>query len=167
MIAKVSFYAIRFILLSLFFSFYLIMISANADRIEEYLNPLKYFKPAVEKLNNGLYVGGYPNNKALLKLHKERGITRVISLLDPHFPLTRELVAYEKANCQAIGIEFVVVAAHDFTRYRDMLPVIEEILEEAPKVTYIHAYFMSKQLKTITAALSHDERQIPQKQDRQ
>jgi len=165
--SAIRFYGIRLILLSLFFSFYLIMIAINIDRIEEYLDPLASFKPDIVKIEEGVYVGGYPNEKVLRVLKSEKGVDRVVSLLDPHFPVTRELVAHEKQNCELLGIEFISLPAQDFPRYRDMLPVIDEILKKGKKVTYIHSYFMSDRLEKLTAALSHGARQNLQKQDTQ
>ena len=167
LLKALKFYGIRLLLLSLFLSFYLIILAANADRIEEYFDPFERFKPAVTQLDEGLYNGGYPNEKVLRTLKTEKGVQRVICLLDPHFPVSRELVANEQRNCEALGIEFVLVAAHDFSRYRDMLPVIREILSEQKKVTYIHDYFMSRRLKNLSAALSYGGRQNLEKPDRQ
>jgi len=156
---KIRFYTVRLILLSLFLSFYLIMIADNADRIEEYFDPLKPFKPTITRIEKGLYVGGYPNGSDLKQLKEKRGIRRVICLLDPNFLVIRELVANERKNCKELNIEFVLVASHDFKRYRDMLPVIREILTEEKKTTYIHAYFMNHRLERLSTALSYGERQ--------
>jgi len=159
------FYGVRLMLLALFLSFYLIMMAINVDRIEESFDPFEQFKPTVRKLDEGLYLGGYPNEKTLLSLKKVQGVQRVICLLDPHFPVTRELVLNEQRNCQKLGIELVLVAAHDFSRSRDMLPVIGDILLEEKKVTYVHDYFMSKRLENLSVALSYGGKQNLQKLD--
>ncbi len=155
------FYSIRTVLFFLFFSFYMIMLVANADRIEEYFDPLRAFKSPPVKVRDDLYVGSYPTAKELKKLHHELGVEKVICLLDPRFPVSRELVANEKRNCRKEGIIFVSLVARDFKRFRDMLPIISEIMDEDDKVTYINAYFFNRQVEHLSVVLASGEERNP------
>ena len=163
--AQLRFYLLRFVVFMLFFSFYLIMVVVNVDRIEDMFDPLAAWKGSVQEVNSGLYIGAYPNAQELGGLQKRYGIKRVISLLDPRFPVSRELVAYEKRNCQKYGIEFVSLAQRDFKRYSNMVPIITEILDQKELPTYIHHYFINRRIKQLSGALSGGERQNRQKQD--
>ena len=155
------FYTIRTVLFFLFFSFYLIMFAVNADRIEEYFDPLRSFKSPPLKVRDDLYVGSYPTDKELKRLHQEFGVEKVICLLDPRFPVSRELAANEKRNCHREGILFVSLVSRDFKRFSDMLPIISEIMDEDDKVTYINAYFFNRELEHLSAVLASDEEQTP------
>ena len=154
-------FGIRSVLLLLFFSFYLIMIAVNADRIEENFDPLRAFKSPPVKVRDDLYVGSYPTATELKRLHQEFGVEKVICLLDPRFPVSRELVANEKRNCDKEGILFVSLVARDFKRINDMLPIISEIMDEDDKVTYINAYFLNRQVEHLSVVLASGEEQNP------
>ncbi len=152
-IKQIRYYAIRMLLFSLYMLFYFIMVSVNWSRVEEYIDPFSPFKTAPFQVNSMLYSGSYLNNEGLTVLLKEKGVKRVICLLDPRFPLIRELVAYERENCKRLGITFISLPQRDFTRYSNMLPVVMEILDEEKEVTYIHTYFMNRWLLQLTAGL--------------
>lgn len=161
---QLRFYLLRFVIFMLFFSFYLIMIAVNIDRIEDIFDPLSPWKGAVEKVESGLYIGAYPNAQELQRLQKDYGVQRVISLLDPNFPVSRELLTYEKRNCKKYGIIFVSLSQHDLSDHRNMATVITEILAHKKVPTYIHYYFINRDIKQLSAALLYGERQTLQKQ---
>ena len=163
---QLRFYLLRFVVFMLFFSFYLIMVLVNVDRIEDMFDPLSAWKGEVQEVNSGLYIGAYPNAQELRRLQKRYGIKRVISLLDPRFPVSRKLVAYEKDNCKKYGIEFVSLAQRDFARYSNMVPIITEILDHKKVPTYIHHYFINRFVERLSGALLDDEKQNHQKMDK-
>jgi hypothetical protein len=99
----------KFLLISSFFSYYIIAIILNYPQIDAKLKPLNLLNLNYFKELNGIYITTYPNFQDLKRYKKKYKIKKVITLLNPNLPLSRELVKNEKLNCKKLGIEFIAI----------------------------------------------------------
>ena len=138
------------LLISTFFSYYFVAIALNFPWINEHFAPLRQFNLSyLEKLNDTLYLGTYPDSKSLKKYQHDFGLQRVITLLDPDFPLSRELIKEEKAECKRLGIELIIIPIPFFSKNPMDYVIVQDLLDEVSKVTLIHTYYDDGRMKII------------------
>lgn len=136
-----QYWAVRTGLIGIFLSYYIMMVAVNADRIEERFDPLRMFKGDVRALGGGIYVGPYAGAEELARLKARYGIRRVVSLLNPHRPLVRELVRHEKEVCAREGIEYVNIPEAGMPSEAAWAAVVSQVLASGNGPAYVHAYF--------------------------
>jgi hypothetical protein len=82
------------------------LIAANFATFEPYLLPLRYVKASVEAVNERVVVGPYVDPADLANL-KGRGISTVVSLLDPSVVYEKSLIEREASDAPQAGLRFV------------------------------------------------------------
>lgn len=97
--------------------------------------------------NDLLYLGTYPTEKNLKEYQIKYGLQRVITLLDPTFPVSRELVEEEKKQCALLGIELIVVPISFFSQQSTDYIIIPAILKDTKKITLIHTYYFDARME--------------------
>jgi hypothetical protein len=144
----------KFFLISTFFSYYFVAVALNFPWINEHLNLLKHFNAQhLVSLNEEIYIGSYPDSKDLKKYKEKFGLERVVTLLDPNFPLSRELVREEKEQCEKLNLELIVIPISFFSQNPMDYVIIEDLLDEEKKVTLIHTYYMDQRLQILQKML--------------
>lgn len=140
MINSIKFWWLRIILFVLFLSYYIVAIASNFSSIYNNIDFIRYFNSNAQKINAITYTGSAPTIKDIIKLKKVYHIKRIISLLDPRFPISKELSKSEKQICKKNGIEFIQIpyAGSRKDSYKSM--IIADIMQKYPKQTYIHGY---------------------------
>ncbi len=138
-----------FFIFFLFSSYYIVAIALNFPWINEHLKPLDYFSLSkFKKISNNLYLSTYPNFYELKK-YKSMGIKEVITLLDPNFPISRELVKEERENCKKLKLKFIVLPISFFSKNMNDYMQIKNILKEDKQTTLINTYFFDSRIKII------------------
>jgi hypothetical protein len=82
------------------------LIAANFGRFEPYLLPLRYVKAGMEPMNDHVVVGPYADPADLAGL-KGRGVSTVVSLLDPSVVYEKSLIEREQSDAPQAGLRFV------------------------------------------------------------
>jgi hypothetical protein len=82
------------------------LIAANFAVFEPYLLPLRYVKAQTEAMNEHLVVGPYADPTDLANL-KGRGVSTVVSLLDPSVVYEKSLIEREQSDAPQAGLRFV------------------------------------------------------------
>jgi hypothetical protein len=82
------------------------LIAAHFAAFEPYLLPLRYVKARMETVNDHLVVGPYADPADLADL-KGRGVSTVVSLLDPSVVYERSLIEREASDAPQAGLRFV------------------------------------------------------------
>lgn len=82
------------------------LIAANFAMFEPYLLPLQYVKAPPEAMNEHVVVGPYADPADLANL-KGRGVSTVVSLLDPSVVYEKSLIEREQSDAPRAGLRFV------------------------------------------------------------
>jgi hypothetical protein len=137
----------KFLLITTFFSYYFVAIALNFPLISNHLNLLGLTgDKALVHVSPETYLGKYPTVANLEDYKRTEGIKRVITLMDPEFPISRELVKSEKKYCKTLGIEYIVIPIALFSKNPMDYMIIRDFLDEEKKKTLIHAYFYDDRL---------------------
>jgi len=137
----------KFLLITTFFSYYFVAIALNFPWINEHLNPLAFTgERTLVQVSSETYLGNYPTVTNLEDYKKTKGIRRVITLMDPEFPISRELIKAEKKYCKTLGIEHIVIPIALFSKNPMDYMIIRDFLDEEKKKTLIHTYFYDDRL---------------------
>lgn len=96
----------------------------------------------------------------MVDLVREEKIERFVSLLNPYFPASKELIKHERAVCRDLGVEFLNI--YKFENYSWI-----DALKGLKGKTYIHAYFFDGKIKAIVQAYHNDAEQTPGTNDRE
>jgi len=144
----------KLFLISTFFSYYLVAVALNFPWINEHFDLLEKFnlKHSIQ-LNKNLYIGTYPDSEDLQKYQQELGVEQVITLLDPNFPLSKELIKTEKEQCKKLGIDLIIIPIPFFSKKLVDYMIIRNLLDEVGRVTYIHAYYFDDRMKLLKKVL--------------
>ncbi len=130
----------RILIISLFYSYYVVAIILNYNKIESILNPLKLFGLSkIERVEN-IYLSTYPSFNDLKRYKKQFNIKKVIAIFNPSLPFIKELVKLEQKNCKKLGIKFNVISFENIKNLNKLLSK-ENIL--------INRYFFDSKLKKI------------------
>ncbi len=142
----------RVLLIGSFFSYYIIAIILNYPQIDAKLKPLNILKLNHFKELDGIYISTYPDFQDLKKYKERYKIKKVITLLNPNLPLSRELVKNEKSNCKKLGIEFIAIPitldATNLTNFN----ILKEIIGSNNGIL-INNYTYDKRLKIVERLL--------------
>jgi len=145
---------VKFLIISMFFAYYFIVIALNFVWINEKINPLELLHAEkLHKLSPTLYLSTFPHDITALKskLH----IEHIVTIANPRYPISRELIKEEKKNCQALNIQFSVLPIS----YLKNRPIeylhIKNMLKKSQKITLIHAYFFDKRLEKLATELGN------------
>jgi len=145
---------LKSLLISTFFSYYFVAIALNFPWINTHFSPLIQFNLVhYEKVNEQLYLGTYPDEKSLRRYQHDFGLQRVITLLDPDFPLSRELVQVERAECEKLGIELIIIPIPFLSQNPMDYVIVRDLLDEVNKVTLIHTYYFDGRMKLMKKLL--------------
>jgi len=143
----------KFILVSSFFSYYLVAFALNYPAIDSKIKPLKLLdKEYLVELNSGVYLSTYPTYNDLKSLKSKYNIKRVVTLLNPNFPISRELVKAEKDNCKKLGIEFISPPINLDSNIMN-LNIIKDFTLSKDNIL-INSYYYDKKMKIIKRVLS-------------
>jgi hypothetical protein len=82
------------------------LIAAHFAMFEPYLFPLRYVKARMEAVNEHVVVGPYADPADLANL-KGRGVSTVVSLLDPTVVYEKSLIEQEASAAPQAGLRFV------------------------------------------------------------
>jgi hypothetical protein len=97
---------IRAVMLMVCMSVPAYLVAANFAIFEPYLLPLRYVKARVEAVNDRVVVGPYADPADLVNL-KGRGVSTVVSLLDPSVVYEKSLIEREASDAPQAGLRFV------------------------------------------------------------
>jgi len=144
---------LKLLLISTFFSYYIVAIALNFPWINEHLNLLERFHAdSLVRLSPQLYLGSYPGEK--VKKYKENlHVERIITLLDPNFPVSRELLKVEKEYCKKSGLELIVIPIPFLSRNPMDYIIVQDLVNENDKVTLIHTYYFDGRMQTLERIL--------------
>jgi hypothetical protein len=143
----------KLFLISIFFSYYFVAVALNFPWINEYFQPLEYLHAAsFRKVSPQVYLGSYPGEK-IRKYQKDFGLERVVTLLDPDFPVSRELLKKEEEECQKYGLELIVIPVPFFSRNPMDYMIIRDIVSENNGVTLVHTYYFDGRMLTLEKIL--------------
>ncbi|WP_456431419.1 hypothetical protein [Nitratifractor sp.] len=153
--------------LFVFFSFYYILIIVTSSAyFSEKIGLMRLFGGAhFERVTPTIYVGTYPEGEIWEKI-KQNKIRRIVSILNPIYPFSKELVAKERKLCKEKGIAFIDlpgVRIDDPALFSEFLALVSE--EEMP--TYIHAYRYGDTIRAISRVLRSRVGHSPQKKEKQ
>lgn len=82
------------------------LVAANFAIFEPYLLPLRFVKARTEAVNERVVVGPYADSTDLANL-KGRGVSTVVSLLDPSVVYEKSLIEREASDAPEAGLRFV------------------------------------------------------------
>jgi hypothetical protein len=143
----------KLFLISIFFSYYLVAIALNFPWINEHFKPLEHlYAVSFKKISPQLYLGNYPGEK-IRKYQNDLGLERVITLMDPDFPVSRELLKKEEEMCKRYGLELIVIPVSFFSRNPMDYMIIRDIVNENSGVTLIHTYYFDGRMQTLEKIL--------------
>jgi len=131
------------------------MILSGAGWIDRAIRPLELF--GVDKfidIGNSIYLGTYPSKQRLKEYQRDLGLERVIVVLYPDMPLSRELTQMEKPILKELGIEYISIPIPYLSDAPERYEMIKDILNSNPKVTLIHAYMYDKRLERVEYILT-------------
>jgi hypothetical protein len=138
----------KFFLYAIFFSYYFVAIALNFPRINAYLNPLEILHLShVVKKDDTLFLGTYPNATILETYKNKYHVERIITMLDPDFPISRELIKEEKKLCKEMGIELIIIPIGFYSKNLMDYIIVRDILDDIPKITLIHNYYFDARMK--------------------
>jgi len=150
---------LRIMLFITFFAYYVVAIALTYPWINENMQPLKIFN--LEKfiqVKPGLYLSTYPTEKQLKSFQIDLALERVILLLNPSFPISRELLKKEEAVCKSLGIELIIIPISYFSTNPMDFMLIKILLDENPKITLVHTYFYDDRLNILENILHANEK---------
>ena len=100
----------KFLLISTFFSYYFVAIALNYPWINEKFHILDHLNAVkLKQISKKIYLGTYPDYQRAKFYKKELKIEALITLLDPNFPGSREMVKNEKKICKSLGLELIII----------------------------------------------------------
>ena len=144
----------RILLVTLFFSFYIISIAINFNHINEYIKPLDVLHlKQIHKINDMVYLSTFPLEKDLIAYKKKYHIKRVIALLNHKMLISKELLRAEEKICKKLGLELVYVPVSYFSVNPMDYTLIKVLIKEDPKVTLVHAYWFDRRMKMLQQLL--------------
>jgi hypothetical protein len=140
----------KFFFIALFFSYYFVAIAVNYPWINEHIDPLEKLGQAkFITIDDYIYMGTYPTEKKLKYYKRVLHIQRVITLLDSDFPLSRELIRYERNICKNLGIEYIIIPISYFSSSPMDYMLIKNLISQKQTPTYIHNYIFDKRLQIL------------------
>jgi len=103
---------IRYTLFLVFISYFIVALIVNSDRIENLLRPLERMgmSQVVCSRDESVCLGTYAHEEEL----RARHVKTVVSILNPLFPFSRELVSAQKNVCRRMKIDFVSIPVSYF-----------------------------------------------------
>jgi len=144
----------RILLVTLFFSFYIISIAINFNHINNYIKPLETFHlKHLYKLDNSTYLSTFPRKSDLIKYKNKYHIQRIVTLLNYKMLISKELLREEEKNCKELGIELVYIPVSYFSTNPMDYTIIKVLLKEDPKTTLIHTYWFDHRMKMLQQLL--------------
>jgi hypothetical protein len=144
----------RILLVTLFFSFYIISIAINFNHINNYLNPLeKLHLKQVYRIDKLTYLSTFPTKNDLIQYKHKYHIQRVITVLNYKMLISKELLREEEKNCKELGLELVYIPVSYFSTNPMDYTLIKVLLKEDPKVTLIHAYWFDHRMQMLKELL--------------
>jgi len=145
---------LRVMLMSSFFVYYVIIVLSNFSWINDKIDPMKLFHLAkFIEAKRGVYLTTYPRYEDIVDYKNRYQIERVVSLLYPKFPISKELLREERIACKELGIEFISIPISYFSD--DIMDYIQikALVEDDNKTTMIHAYFYDERLDILDGIL--------------
>ena len=139
---------LRISLFSVFISYFVVAIIVNSDRIENRLDPLTRLGLREVRClrHNTLCLGTYANEKDLGKYH----IRTVISILNPIFPFSREIVQAQKETCRKMNIDFVSIPISFFSDDENIYKNLLRFLHYSKnRPVYINGYLFDHRLEEL------------------
>jgi protein tyrosine phosphatase (PTP) superfamily phosphohydrolase (DUF442 family) len=119
--------------------------------------PMNFVQGKVRQINDKVIVGPYPTEHELYRL-KKRGVTKVISLMNPGMPFESSLISIEKENAKGYGIEFVNIPMSYLLLggdgNKDQLEnILDEIMGSGEKTVYVHCYLGRHRMELVARGL--------------
>jgi len=155
-IRKLLFLLPRVILVSIFMFALFMTIVSNFDVLEPYLPPLNLVRGQVRQISPRVIAGPYPHIQELAGL-KKKGVTVVISLLDPSLPQEKALLERELAAARRVGISVrnygMGYLPVDSERNRKTREAILHSLKDEPGLIYVHCYLGRHRVTFVTDSL--------------
>lgn len=150
--------ALRVLFLVVFGTYLIILASAYFSYIEPYLFPLRLIQGSARSLTDNIIIGPYPRESDIEKLIKIKGITVVVSLLNPNIPFEdsllereKEILSERKITFYNVPFSFINLDSED--NLLAVSRVKEIIAKHKDEKIYIHCYlgrhrvnFLAKQL---------------------
>lgn len=150
---------LKIFLFMAFFSYYIVALALAYPWINTHIQPLKIFNlEKITQLKPNIYLSTYPTKKHLKNYQINLSLERVILLLNPSFPISRELVKKEEEVCKELGLELIIIPISYFSTNPMDFMLIKILLDEDPKVTLVHTYFYDNRLKLLENILKADEK---------
>jgi len=141
---------LKFLFIASFFSYYFVAVALNYPWINDKIDPIsKLGQERLVKINDQLYLGTYPTEKKLRYYKNKLHIRRIVTLLDPSFPLSRELVKGEKAICKQLNLEYIIIPITYFSSSPMDYVLVKDLISGKPEHTYIHNYIFDKRLQIL------------------
>jgi len=138
-----------FFIFLLFCSYYIIAIAVNFPWINGHIQPLTLFNAKKFTIvNKQIALSTYPTFNDL-KNYKQMGYKEIVTILDPLFPMSRELVKAEKKNCQKLGLKFMVLPIDFHTKSAMDYVLVRNMILNENKKTVINAYFFDKRIRIL------------------
>ena len=133
----------------IFLSYYIIAIAVNIDRIEKFIDPIDTLRLKKVESVYHLYFGTFAHKEDLEQLK----ITKVISILNPSIPFSKELINYQRDICKELHIDFMNISVTAFNH--STTTILSIINDDANKdqVIYINGYFFSQKLERLKRSI--------------
>jgi len=156
----------RYFLVSIFFAYYVIAIALHYPWFSENLDILHVFNfEKIVKINENMYISTYPNQNQLEIYKKKYSIYRVVVVLNPKIPFSRELVKEEQKACSVLNLQFISIPVSassdksiDFILIKNILDkFIEESKTNNEGNILINAYTYDERIQTIERILKLEE----------
>lgn len=148
----------RIILFITFFAYYIVALALTYPWINAHVEPLKILDlEKIKQVTPLVYLSSYPTQKHLESYQIDISLQRVILLLNPNFPISRELVKQQEEICKTLGLELIIIPISFFSTDPMEFMLIKILLDENPKVTLVHSYFYDGRLNILENILHTDE----------
>ncbi len=119
--------------------------------------PMSFVQGKVRQINDKVIVGPYPTEHELYRLQK-RGVTKVISLMNPNMPFESSLIKMERKSAKGYGIEFVNIpmsylSLNGQSNVDQLEGILDEIIGSGDKVVYVHCYLGRHRMELVASGL--------------
>ena len=143
----------KLFLIGTFFSYYIIAIALNYPWIDSKIKPLEFFyNTKIKEVKRGIYFGLYPDYKDLKYYKDSLNINQVVTILNPNFPFSRELVKAEEQNCKKLGLDFIIIPIESDSKSPMDFIIIQNFVQNQ-KHTLINSYYFDKRMDMLEKIL--------------
>ena len=123
--------------------------------------PMSFVQGKVRRINEKVIVGPYPTEHELYRLRK-KGVSKVISLMNPNMPFESSLIKMERKAAKKYGIEFKNIPMSYLNlggqdNKEQLSNILDEILGSGDKVVYVHCYLGRHRMELVAGGLKKRE----------